>query len=130
VCLPQVDLAFLDQVGYSYHLTMEAGLTCLVLERWALPRGFNHSDADLLIRLNPGYPDVQPDMWWFDPPVTLANGHSLPATNVTEHHLGRSWQRWSRHFKPGQWQPGIDGLESFVALIRSTLERNAAGATP
>jgi hypothetical protein len=63
-------------------------------------------------------------MWWFDPPVRLADGRAITATEVVERHLGRSWQRWSRHFTDGQWQSGIDGLESYVALIRSDLERN------
>ena len=34
------------------------------------------------------------------------------------------WQRWSRHFSHGQWRPGIDGLESYLALIRRDLERS------
>lgn len=122
--LPEADLAFLDEHDATYHVTSESGMTCVVLQQWPLPRGFDHEVADLLIRLNPGYPDVQPDMWWFDPPVHLANGGSLPATNVVEQHIGRSWQRWSRHFTQGQWHAGIDGLESFLALIRQDLERS------
>ncbi|HUP15117.1 MAG TPA: E2/UBC family protein [Acidimicrobiia bacterium] len=122
--LPESDIAFLDRRDATYQVTVESGMTCVVLEQWQLPSGFDHDTADLLIRLNPGYPDVQPDMWWFDPPVHLANGQSLPATNAVEQHLGRSWQRWSRHFPAGQWQAGIDGLESFLALIRHDLHRS------
>jgi hypothetical protein len=77
----------------------------------------------LLLRLSPGYPDVPPDMWWFDPPVRLANGGSIPATEHIETHLGRAWQRWSRHFNSGQWKSGIDSLESFMALIRKDLSK-------
>jgi hypothetical protein len=64
-------------------------------------------------------------MWWFDPLIKLADGRIAQATEATEHHLGRNWQRWSRHFKPGQWQSGIDGLESYLALIRHELARSA-----
>jgi hypothetical protein len=57
-------------------------------------------------------------MWWFDPPVRRVDGLDIPATQVVEQHVGRSWQRWSRHFSAGQWQSGIDGLESYLALIQ------------
>jgi hypothetical protein len=98
-------------------------MTCVVLRGYVLPTGYNQSRSDLLLRLSPGYPDVPPDMWWFDPPVRLADGRAVQATDSIEHHLGRSWQRWSRHFSAGQWRSGIDCLESFLALIRKELER-------
>jgi hypothetical protein len=63
-------------------------------------------------------------MWWFDPPVRLADGTALPATEVMQPMLNRNWQRWSRHFANGQWQSGVDGLESYLALIRRDLERS------
>lgn len=122
--LPEPDTAFLTQQDTAFEVTVESGMTCVVLNEWPLPAGFDRCMTDLLIRLNPGYPDVQPDMWWFDPPVHLANGQPLPATNAVEQHLGRSWQRWSRHFSAGQWQAGVDGLESFLALIRNDLVRS------
>jgi len=99
-------------------------MTCVLIPGWILPPGFNVSSADLLIRLAAGYPDVPPDCWWFDPAVKLANNAALPATQVSEQYLDRTWQRWSRHFIQGQWQSGIDGLESFLALIRAELHRS------
>jgi hypothetical protein len=126
--LPAEDIAFITERGIDYQATSEAGMTCVVISNWPLPPGFDRPGADLLLRLSTGYPDVPPDMWWFDPAVKLANGTALPATEVVEHHLGRTWQRWSRHFNGGQWQSGIDGLESYLALIRQELERSAAEA--
>lgn len=127
--LPEPDIVFLNTLGIAFEVSVEAKMTCVVLKEWQLPPGFDHDSTDLLIRLNPGYPDVQPDMWWFDPPVHLEDGQPLRATNAVEVHLGRSWQRWSRHFPPGQWQPGVDGLESYLALIRSDLSRSVPEAT-
>ena len=98
-------------------------MTCVVLQGYRLPAGYDREQADLLLRLNPGYPDVQPDMWWFDPGIHLKDGRVVRATEVTEQHLGRTWQRWSRHFIAGQWQSGIDSLESYLALISGELER-------
>lgn len=122
--LPETDTAYLKERGIAHEVVNESGMTCVLLSRWTLPAGFDHEAADLLIRLSAGYPDVRPDMWWFDPPVRLADGKDVPATQVIETHLGRSWQRWSRHFSNGQWQSGVDGLESFLALIRRDLERS------
>ena len=122
--LPEIDVAYLGERGIAHEIVVESGMTCIVMRQWPLPRGFDRNESDLLVRLRPGYPDVPPDMWWFSPPVRLANGQDLPATNAVEAHLGRHWQRWSRHFSGGQWQSGVDGLESFLALIRQNLERS------
>ena len=121
--LPKLDIEYLNERGIAHEIVAEAGMICVVLPQWPLPRGLDLDKSDLLIRLSPGYPDVHPDMWWFSPPVHLADGQHLPATNVVETYLGRSWQRWSRHFKRAQWQSGVDGLESYLTLIRQDLER-------
>jgi hypothetical protein len=121
--LPDSDIAFLDERGIAFELDTEANMTCVIIPAWPLPPGYNRSHADLLLRLSAGYPDIPPDMWWFDPAIALATGQSVQATELIESYLGRSWQRWSRHFVAGQWQSGIDGLESYFALIRAELHR-------
>lgn len=125
--LPQTDVAYLTERGIDYTVVSEANMICIVLRSYGLPTGYNQASSDLLLRLNTGYPDVPPDMWWFDPPVCAADGHTIQATEHVENHLGRSWQRWSRHFNSGQWQSGIDCLETYLALIRRELERCVAG---
>jgi hypothetical protein len=127
--LPQSDVVYLNERGVAHEIAAESNMTCIVMPEWPLPRGFDRDVSDLLIRLSPGYPDVPPDMWWFSPAVHRDDGRKLPATDVEETYLGRRWQRWSRHFNSGQWQSGIDGLESFFALIRQDLERSVAGVT-
>lgn len=121
--LPQLDIDYLARRGFEYSVASEANMTCVVIKGYRLPTGYDRVQSDLLLRLSPGYPDVAPDMWWFDPPAKLSNGGGVQATDSIEQYLGRSWQRWSRHFQPGQWQSGIDSLESFFALIRNELER-------
>lgn len=121
--LPQSDIACLAERAIQYSVSMEANMTCIVFPGYKLPAGYNTAAADLLLRLQPGFPDVPPDMWWFNPAIRLADGRVVQATEVTERHLGRDWQRWSRHFGAGQWRSGIDSLESFLALIRKELER-------
>lgn len=121
--LPDSDIAYLNERAIEFKLATEANMTCVIIPAWRLPPGYNHSQADLLLRLSAGYPDIPPDMWWFDPAICLANGQAVQATELIEPYLGRTWQRWSRHFVPGQWQSGIDGLESYFALIRAELNR-------
>lgn len=121
--LPTNDADYLAERALNHSVAAEANMTCVVFRAFALPVGFDHPQSDLLLRFSAGYPDVAPDMWWFDPPIRRKDGKPIPATDVIEHHLGRSWQRWSRHFGPGQWRSGVDGIQSFLALIRRELER-------
>ena len=122
--LPHFDRKHLLEKNIAHEIAVESGMTCVVFRRWRLPTGLDRDATDLLLRLRPGYPDIPPDMWWFSPAVHLANGSPLPSTNVVEWYLGRQWQRWSRHFTNGQWRSGIDGLASFLALIREDLARS------
>ena len=122
--LPASDHAYLGERGAAFTVSHEAGMTCVVLSGYELPEGFNRAQADLLLRLNAGYPDVPPDMWWFEPAVLRADGVVIPNTDVYEMYLGRRWQRWSRHLSAGQWLPGRDSLESFLALVASDLRKS------
>jgi hypothetical protein len=119
---------YLAERAVNHSVTPDANMTCVVIRDFTLPGGLMPAQSDLLLRFNAGYPDVAPDMWWFDPPVRRADGQPIPATDVIERHLGRSWQRWSRHFVAGQWRSGVDGLESFLALVRKELQRSVPGA--
>ena len=56
--------------------------TCLLLSGFRLPAGLDRQQADLLLRFSPGYPDVHPDMWWFDPPVKRADGQFVLAGSI------------------------------------------------
>lgn len=125
MALPQSDTEYLTQRGRPFTVAEEANMTCVVFPAYNLPPGLNRTQADLLIRLSPGFPDVPPDMWWFDPAVHHADGQIIQCTEAVEIHLGRNWQRWSRHLSVGQWQPGTDSLESFLGLIHRELERRA-----
>ncbi len=122
--LPPTDATFLTERELPHSVCVEGGVVCVVFPAWSIPSGFDHTAADLLVRLLNGYPDVPPDMWWFSPAIKLADGRVPQAAEVTERYLGRDWQRWSRHLNPGQWRSGIDGLESYLALIRRELLRS------
>lgn len=121
--LPSVDQEYLRKRFPGFSVAVEEQMICVVLPGFPLPSGLPIERSDLLLRLSPGYPDVAPDMWWFDPPVLRGDGQPFPQTQVQEAHLGRNWQRWSRHFESGQWRPGADSLESYIALVQSELSK-------
>lgn len=125
--LPPGDEAFLNDKGVPFEVSQEGVTTCVLLPGWSLPAGYTESSSDLLLRLSAGYPDVPPDMWWFSPDLIRTDGQTIPATDLHEEHLGRTWQRWSRHFNGGQWLPGHDTLESFLALVSTDVRIHAAG---
>jgi hypothetical protein len=120
--LPPSDAQHLQIRAPDHTVTVEAGHLCVLIPNLPMPPGLGVAASDLLLRLSPGYPDIAPDMWWFDPPVKRADGREIPATQAHERHLGREWQRWSRHLQPGQWRSGVDSLESYLAIVRRELE--------
>lgn len=121
------DLRHLEEIGLKHEVTVEHGLVCVVIRDWPLPPGYMPDHTDLLLRLPPGFPDAQPDMYWTDPPVRVAAHGGYPvAADLFESYLGRSWQRFSRHLPTGAWQSGRDSLASYLALIRADLARSAA----
>jgi hypothetical protein len=125
--LPAIDHDYLASRYPGHNVVPDAGLIAVVVPSFTLPRGFTEEAADLLLRLQPGYPDVPPDMWWFSPAIVRIDGVGIAATQVSEVYLGRTWQRWSRHLNPGQWKSGIDTLESFLALVSGQLRAAAHG---
>jgi hypothetical protein len=122
------DQAFLDDRGLKPQV-IEDGMTCLIFTEWPLPTGFTAGGSDLLVRLPAGYPDIAPDMWWFAPAVIRADRGEIPQTQVTEQHVSRTWQRWSRHFSAGQWKAGVDSLETFLALINREVAASSGRET-
>jgi hypothetical protein len=120
--LPEDDEAFLKEKGLHYTETVEQRVTHVVITGFALPQAYNPREADLLIRLPPGYPNARPDMFWTRPDVKLVSGAWPLRSDVKENYLNLSWQRWSRHWQNG-WRPGVDGLMTFIAAIIRELER-------
>jgi hypothetical protein len=121
--LPRRDVAFLNERGFKWDLTPGGDGAYLVIEGFDVSGGgFSPPDTSLMIRIPAQYPMTPLDMWYCDPPIRLtASGQFAPASEVIEPHIGRSWQRFSRHLN-GVWQPGVDSLRSFFTLIQRELQ--------
>ena len=106
--------------GYQFDVVQEGRETGIILKSLELPEGkFNVEAADILVLLPAGYPDCAPDMFYASPHLRLANGQVPKACTVQHTFAGRVWQRWSRH--NNAWRPGIDGLRTMVARIKTAL---------
>lgn len=126
--LPELDAAYLIDRAIEHEVVVDGGMICVLIRNYPLPQGYDYQFVDLLLRLSPGYPDVAPDMWWFSPSVKTQSGQDIPQTQSIEIYLGKSWQRWSRHFEAGRWDSSRDSLETFLAVIKNDLLKYSAVA--
>jgi len=124
--LPPDDAEFLSRAGYTWRTFEEGGTLNVEVSNFPLPDGLSAKTVTVLFRLSPGYPDAPPDMWWVIPHLTTAGGGVIQATESLEIYDGRTWQRWSRHLDPSSWKAGVDGLESYIRLLRTELTAAAA----
>ncbi|OJY56396.1 E2/UBC family protein [Thiobacillus sp. 0-1251] len=122
--LPARDVKFLNERGLDWQLVPDPkGAACVLVKGFDVAGGgFSPAATDLMIRIPQQYPMTPLDMWYCDPPVRLAStGQFATASEVIETHLGRQWQRFSRHLNGG-WRPGLDGMRSFFVLIQRELQ--------
>ncbi len=117
----QLEAAGVDASRATIH-SQAGGWLFLVISAYALPAGFQPGAVDLLIKLPPGFPDAQPDMFWVYPAVKTAQG-ILPRATCMEPLLGKQWQRFSWHLAAGAWQPGASTLRDFMRCISGRLLR-------
>lgn len=120
--LPASDRRYLEARGLLYDEIQDGNQAALVLRDFALPdMKFQVADANVLILLPPGYPDVPPDMFFTHPWLTFRGStrHPRSADQPLETQ-GRRWQRWSRH--SSHWRPGQDGIRTVVNRIRRAFE--------
>jgi hypothetical protein len=120
--LPKVDEGFLSEKGYCWEAVAQPDGMALILKEIVLAGAkYDRAATDVMIRVPAGYPLAGLDMFYVDPPLTLRGAGYPQGAEQFEEHLGRRWQRFSRHF-PNAWRPGIDGLRGFLALVMGELQ--------
>ncbi len=125
--LPAEDIEFLDSKSEEWEAVVEGQSRGILLPNFPLPPGLAPSHADLLVRVPQQYPVAQLDMYSLAPNVSRVDGKPIP--KITQETFdGRTWQRWSRHRRPGQeWRVGIDGLATHLVFTQSALEAEGNG---
>lgn len=121
--LPEFDTDYLLEKGYQFEEKIDTNRNGLIIRNWVLPSGkFNFQTSDLLILIPNGYPEVRPDMWYFNPALLLASSNR-PArqTQANINFEGKIWQRWSRHFPANEWRSGVDGIHTYLKKIEVAL---------
>jgi hypothetical protein len=118
--LPEEDEDYLNGKGCRWQLISEGNGAWLLIIGLILAEGrFDQSQADVLIWIPDGYPTAALDMFYLSPPVKLTSGAYPDRAEHFEDHVGRRWQRFSRH---PPWRAGLDGLPMFLALIQKELQ--------
>lgn len=122
--LPEFDRDYLLEKEYVFEEKIDANRNGLIIRDWILPTGkYNLETSDLLILLPNGYPEVRPDMWYFNPAILLAPSNKLAKqTQVNINFEGKAWQRWSRHYPANEWRSGIDGIHTYLKKVQTALE--------
>jgi hypothetical protein len=119
--LPEIDREFLDSRGKPWETLIEGQSRWVIIDGFALPRGYNHSVVAVALLLQDSYPDVQIDMAYFFPTLARADGKGIRA--LSDQPLdGKIWQRWSRHrVSEGAWRPGVDNIETHLLYVSAFL---------
>ncbi len=125
--LPAEDLEWLEGIPSKFELVVENGVLRVVLYDFPVPVGYRRREADLNVRIEPGYPDTQIDMVYVHPPLERADGRPIAAIAADDFD-GKRWQRWSRHRTPANpWRPGVDNLATHFGLVEHWFQRELGG---
>jgi hypothetical protein len=85
-----------------------------------LPQGWNKRSTEVKFIAPVGYPLAQPDCFWTDLDLKLANGNppqntgSNPIPNYGGNHWWFSWHL-------GSWNPNVDNLLTYLNVIKRRL---------
>lgn len=97
----------------------------ILIHNFPIRPGFTIQSATAAIQIPATYPETKLDMVYFNPAVLRADGKAIGATGYTATIDGKPFQRWSRHYRAGEWQANEDNLATHVMAIRDWLDRAA-----
>lgn len=121
--LPPEDVAFLDEMGWPWEAIRDGNTMWLLIHEYPVPGGYQIKATSVALQLAATYPEAQIDMAYFFPALSRVDGAAIQ--KLANHRLdGKIWQRWSRHrTAQSPWQPGVDGLETHMLLVKEWLAR-------
>ena len=118
------DQAYLEANGLEWEAIVCSGVQWVLIPAYALPPGYNATQATAALRLDLTYPDSQIDMVFFHPALARTDGKGIPNLEGRVAIDGREFQQWSRHRTAANpWRPGVDDLGTHMELVRDWLLR-------
>lgn len=122
--LLESDERHLDRLGVAWETDSSNGMRWLLIHDYPVPPGYTASSVALALLIPPVYPQAEIDMFYVDPPLRLASGAQIAATESTENIRGRQFQRWSRHRGGASaWNPKFDNVATHLALVESSIAK-------
>ncbi|MDG9927968.1 MULTISPECIES: multiubiquitin domain-containing protein [unclassified Pseudomonas] len=112
------DEQYLSARGYRWETVLNGTNRWLLIHDYELPEGYSHDKVEMALLVPSDYPMAQVDMFYVYPPLSLANGAGIPATQVTGNVDNVTFQGWSRH-RP--WNPATDTIISQLAMVDGCL---------
>lgn len=112
------DEQYLAEMGFIWETRLNGDSRWLIIHDYDLPAGYNHKKIKLALLITTGYPMNMLDMFYVYPPLLLANGASIPATQIIGVIDGVTFQGWSRH-RP--WNPATDTIISQLSMADGCL---------
>lgn len=116
---------FADVIARFKSATMErlpSGAALITIPNFLLPPGWNRSESTLRFIAPVNYPFANPDCFWADENLRLANGaepQNSASTAIPEASLGSL--RWFSWHVRDNWNPSRDTLVSWIASIAERL---------
>lgn len=120
--LPSKDRQYFEDRGLLFEEVVNGTQKGVIIRGFQLPPGrYDIGQADILILIPPGYPDIPPDMFYLLPWARLVQAARYPrAADQPFQFNSQTWQRWSRH--SNEWRPGMDGIWTMLKRVEYALE--------
>lgn len=98
------------------------GTTLVVIPGVVLPSGWNRPSTTVYFLTPVGYPIAQPDCFWTDSDLRLANGVA-PKNSGVQQISGSNQQALWFSWHPNGWNPNKDDLRTYLKIILDRLKR-------
>lgn len=109
------EIAELKEAGYKIETSEANGFVYLIFNNYPVPPSYNKRSTRLLLRLPIAYPQGNPDMFWTDTDLVLADKRVPTKADLIESHVGNQWRRFSWH--PHGWNPGTGNLFIYLEFV-------------
>jgi hypothetical protein len=121
--LPEVDVAYLDELGLPWETVTDRGMQWVIVNNYPVISGYNQQNVSVAIKIETGYPRAPLDMAYFCPALQRIDGKAINAIS-SQQIDGKEYQRWSRHRTSlNPWREGIDDLSTHLALVNFWFEQ-------